>query len=171
MMITGVKEPSSDNASLPYSVAAFNKVAIEYGNIEKDLPKNLEAWKETPKTWQIRHGNRELHAPALWPATDYADFFACFGASREVLLVANGLFATAGGSSVFVSWRILDLVPTNMENSDQNNLIEFLEAQLPSSLTEARMEFTVVDALKERMPCLDFPYSWSSWRDMTERHL
>ncbi|KAM3066739.1 hypothetical protein ACMFMG_011942 [Clarireedia jacksonii] len=75
----------NDNGSSTYSIAAFDKVAIEYG--VKDLPKDLVAWKEQPKTWQVRHGIRVFCAPGMWPATDYAEFFRWFGAPREVLLM------------------------------------------------------------------------------------
>ena len=57
-----------------------------------------------------------------------------------------------------------------MESGDQKNLVEFLKAQLPLSLTEGR-EFTVVDALKEHGVRLDCPYRFLEWRDMTERYL
>ena len=105
----------------------------------------------------------------MWPATDYAEFFRCFGAPREVLLVTNSALRLAGGFSKFLSWRSIELVATEMESGDQKNLVEFLEAQLPSSLNEGRMEFTVVQALKEHVAWLACPYRWTSWCDMKER--
>jgi hypothetical protein len=124
-----------------------------------------------PKKWQVRHGISEFCAPGKWPATDYAEFFRCFGAPREVLLVTNGVLSTSGGGSKFVSWRSIELVATEMESGDQKNLVEFLKAQLPSSLAEGRMEFTVVDALKEHLVLLACPFSYTSYLDMMERYL
>jgi hypothetical protein len=163
MITTELKGACNDDGSSAYSVAAFDKVAIEYG--VKDLPEDLVGWKERPKTWQVRHG---IRAPWLWPATDYAEFFRCFGAPREVLLVTNGVLRWSGGFSKFDSWRSIELVATEMESGDQKNLVEFLKAQLPLSLTEGRMEFTVVDALKEHLVWLACPYRWTSWKAMTE---
>jgi len=88
MITTELKGAFNHDGSSAYPVAAFDKVAIEYGI--KDLPKDLVVWKERPKTWQVRHGIRELCEPGMWPAADYAEFFRCFGAPREVLLVTNG---------------------------------------------------------------------------------
>lgn len=106
----------------------------------------------------------------MWPATNYSEFFRYFGAPREVSLVANGVLRWSGGFSKFASWRSIERA-TEMKSGDQKNLVEFLKAQLPSSLTEGRMEFTVVDALKEHLVWLACPYSWTSWRDMMERYL
>jgi hypothetical protein len=169
MITTELKGAYNDDGSSAYPVAAFDKVAIEYG--VKNLPKDLAGWKERPKTWQIRHGIKELCAPGIWPATDYAEFFRIFGAPREVLLVTNGVLNWYGGSSTFASWRSIELVATEMESGDQKNLVEFLKAQLPLALTEGRVEFTVVDALKEHFVRLACPYPWTSWRDMTERYM
>jgi hypothetical protein len=59
-----------------------------------------------------------------------------------------------------------------MESSDQESLVEFLKYQLPSSLRGGGMEFTVVDARKERMVWLaPAPYSWLKLRDLSERYL
>ena len=107
----------------------------------------------------------------MWPATDYAEFFRCFGAPREVLLITNGVLSWTVSFSKFASWQSIKLVATEMESSDQKNLVEFLKAQLPSSLTEGRMEFTVVDALKEHLFWLASPYSWTSLFDMMKRYL
>ena len=166
---TELKRACNDDRSSAYPVAAFDKVAIEYG--VKDLPKDLVEWMERPKTWQVRHGIKEFCAPGIWPATDYAEFFRCFGAPREVLLVTNGVLRWAGGFTKFASWQSIELVATEMESGDQKNLVEFLKAQLPSSLTKGRMEFTVVNALKKHLVWLDCPYTWTSWCDMTERYL
>lgn len=169
IITTQVKGGYNDDGSLAYPVAAFDKVAIEYG--VKDLPDDLGEWKEKPKIWQVRHGIREFSAPGMWPATDYAEFFKCFGAPREVLLVTNGALQWAGGFCKFASWRSIQLVATEMERGDQKNLVEFLKTQLPSSLTAGRMEFTVVDALKEHRVWLACPYSWTTWCTMTERYI
>ena len=56
-----------------------------------------------------------------------------------------------------------------MESGDQKNLVEFLKAQLPALLSEIKMELMVVDTLKEHLVWLASPYSWTSWRDMTEK--
>lgn len=166
MITPRLKRVCNDDGSSAYPVTAFDKVAIEYGT--KDLPGDLVAWKERPKTWKVRHGIREFCPPGIWPATDYAEFFKCFGAPREVLLVTNGALRWAGGFCKFASWRSVELVATNMESGDQKNLVEFLKAQLPSSFTEGRMEFTVVDALKEHIVWLACPYGFTRWNDMRE---
>jgi len=166
---TELKGAYNDDGSSAYPVAAFDKVAIEYG--VKELLKDLIGGKERPKTWQVRHGIREFCAPKMWPATDYAELFRCFGAPREVLLITNGVLSWSGGFAKFASWQKIELVATEMESGDQKNLVEFLKAQLPSSLTEGRMEFTVVDALKEHLVWLACPYSWTSLRDLMERYL
>jgi hypothetical protein len=171
MVTTALKGACNDDGSSAYPVMAFDKVAIEYGVKDKDLPKDLVWWTERPKIWQFRHGIKELCAPGLWPATDYAEFFRCFGAPREVLLVTNGALRWAGGFSKFGSWRSIELVATQMESGDQKTLVEFLKTQLPLSLTEGRVEFTFVDALKEHLVWLDCPYSFTTWLDMAERHL
>jgi hypothetical protein len=168
MITTGLKGVCNDDGSSAYPVAAFDKVAIEYG--VKDLPKDLVKWRERPKTWQVRHGIRELCAPGRWPVTDYAEFFRCFGAPREVLLVTNGVINWKGGFSKFTSWRSIELVATKMESGDQKSLVEFLKAQLPSSLTEGKIEFTVVDALKEHLVWLACPFSFMSYNDNIERY-
>jgi hypothetical protein len=168
MRTTELEGAFNDDGSSAYPVAAFDKVAIEYG--VKDLPDDLVGWKERPKTWQVRHGIRELCAPGKWPATDYAEFFRCFGVPREVLLVSNGILQWSGGFCKISCWRSIELVATEMESGDQKNLVEFLKAQLLLSLTEGR-EFTVVDALKEHGVRLDCPYRFLEWRDMTERYL
>lgn len=169
MITTELKGACNDDGSSAYPVASFDRVAIEYG--VKDLSKDLVGWKKRPKAWQLRHGIREFCAPGIWPATDYAEFFRCFGAPSEVLLVTDGVLQTAGGASTFASWRSIELVATEMENSDQKNLVEFLKTQLPSSLTKSRMGFTVGDTLKVHLVWLAFPYSWMEWRDMTERYM
>jgi hypothetical protein len=169
MMTTEMKEACNDDGLSAYPVAAFDKVAIEYG--VKDLPKDLVKWKEKPKTWQIRHGTREFCTPGMWPATDYADFFRCFGAPREVLIVTNGVLGWSGGFTKFASWRSIELVATEIESGDQKNLVEFLKGQLPLSMAEGRMEFTVVDALKRHLVWLPCPYRWLVLRDMMERYL
>ena len=167
MITTDIKGASNDNRSSTYPVAAFDKVAIELG--VKDLPKDLVGWKKIPKKWQIRHGIRELCTPRIWPATDYAEFFRWYGAPREVLLVSNGVLKWS--SRKFASWRSIALVATEMESGDRETLVEFLKAELPSSLTKGKIEFTVVDALKEDLVDLACPYSWILWRDMSERYL
>jgi hypothetical protein len=166
MRTTELKEDCYNDGSSTYPIAAFDKVAIEYGF--KDLPKDLVAWKETPKTWQVRHGVREFCVPRMWPATNYGEIFRCFGAPRKVLLVTNGVLRWTGGFSKFASWQSINLTATEMESSDQENLVEFLKSQLPSSLSDGRMEFTVVDALKEHLVWLACPYRMTSLRDMME---
>jgi hypothetical protein len=162
----------NDDGSSAYPVAAFDKVAIEYGLIKKDLPDDLEVWKAKPKKWQVRHGIKEYCAPGMWPATDYAEFFRCFGAPREVLCVTNGVLNWAGGFSRFSSWRGIELVATEMGSGDQENVVEFLKAQLPSSLTGGGMEFKVVDAQKEHTVLMaPAPYSWLKLRDLSERYM
>ncbi|EPE32471.1 hypothetical protein GLAREA_07604 [Glarea lozoyensis ATCC 20868] len=152
--------------SSAYSLAAFDRVAIEFG--VESLPEDVAGWKEKPKTWRVRRGIRELCAPKVSPATDYAEFFRCFGAPREILLVNAGKLRWYGGSSKFGSWRSIELVATEINNTDQVNLVDFLKAQLPSSLTGARTELTVVDARKDHLVCLTCPYSWTTWRDKME---
>ncbi|RDW80037.1 hypothetical protein BP6252_04675 [Coleophoma cylindrospora] len=169
MITTRLQGAFNDDGSPAYPVSAFNKVAIEYG--VKDLPDDLVAWKERPKTWQVRHGIREFCGPGKWPATDYAEFFRCFGPPREVLLVTNGALKWTGGFSKISTWQSIELVATEIESDDQKNLIEFLKTQLPLSVTEGRTEFTVVDARKEHLVWLACPYRWNVWRDMTERYL
>ncbi|RDW91282.1 hypothetical protein BP5796_02447 [Coleophoma crateriformis] len=169
MITTRLKEARNDDGSSAYPVAAFDKVAIEYG--VQDLPEDLVEWKEKPKTWQVRHGIKEFCARGKWPATDYAEFFRCFGAPREVLLVTNGVLKWAGGFSRFSSWPSIELVATEIKSDDQKNLVEFLKAQMQLSVAKGGIEFTVVDAHTEHLVWLPCPYRWSSWRDITERYL
>lgn len=119
----------------------------------------------------MRHGIKEFCARGKWPATDYAEFFKCFGLPREVLLVTNGSIRWSGGFSKFDSWRDIKLMATELALSDQKNLIEFLKAQLPSSIAEDGTEFTVVDALKEHLTWLACPYRCTEWKDMTEKYM
>jgi hypothetical protein len=169
MVTTRLKIAPNTNRSSTYPVVAFHKVAIEYS--VKDLPKDLVSWKERPHTWQVRHGVKEFCAPGMWPATDYAEFFRCFGAPREVLLVTNGALSWAGGFSKFRSWQSIALVPTEIESQEQRRLEEFLKAHLPAALAETQIKFTAVEALNNQGALLACPYSFTSWRDMTERYI
>jgi hypothetical protein len=54
------------------------------------------------------------------------------------------------------------------ESDDQKNLVEILKAELPSSLTEGRIEFTLVDALREHSIPVPFPCSWKEWQHSTK---
>lgn len=58
MITTEIKGGCNDDGSSAYPIAAFDKVAIEYG--VNDLPKDLVGLKERPKTWQARHCIREF---------------------------------------------------------------------------------------------------------------
>lgn len=60
---------------------------------------------------------------------------------------------------------------TELERSDQNKWVELLKEQLLPSLTEGKMEFTVVDALKEHMILLACPYSFTTVLGMMERYM
>lgn len=82
MISTEFEIACNDDGSSAYPVSAFDRVAIEYGL--KGLLTDLAEWKQKPKTWQLRHGVRELCVPRLWPATDYAAFFRRFGAQRVI---------------------------------------------------------------------------------------
>lgn len=154
-----------------YPVKAFDKVAIEYGvkNLYKGF--DLGEWREKPGKWQVRHGVRDFCKQGIWPATDYAEFFRCFGMPREVLLVSNGELRWTGGFSKLGSWRIIEFVATEMEKSHREMLVQLLRMELRSELIGEGMGLTVVDAKKEDFAFFACPYGWRELCDWTERYM